>query len=588
MRRVFKQGLFLAAFVPEQASSTDPLVQAGQAALENFLKAFTAQTGPEMATQIQAYSAASTRVAELQAGLFHKHLTLWQSFLAQPGNGEAAKPVSVAQAERGDRRFSGSEWSSSPYFDYIRQTYLINSRFLTDWVDALGLEPQAKERLRFMTRQFVDAMSPANFAATNPEALKLALETQGESLTRGIRNLVGDVSRGRISMTDESVFEVGRNIAVTPGSVVFENELIQLIQYAPLTPKVYSRPLLMVPPCINKFYIMDLQPENSLVRYALEQGHTVFMVSWRNIAAEQAQLTWDDYLRLGILGAIDATLDVAKSKDLNILGFCVGGTLVGAVLAVLAAQGDTRVASLTLLAAMLDFSDPGEIALFIDEASVASREAAIGKGGIMPGRDLALAFSSLRANDLIWPYVVNNYLKGQSPAAFDLLYWNADATNLPGPMYCHYLRNTYLENNLVVPGKLTMLGERVDLGKVKVPAYVLASKEDHIVPWKTAYRSTDLLGGEKRFVLAASGHIAGVINPASKNRRSYWVGDLPAAAAEDWLAAAGERPGSWWNDWSEWLSRFGGPKRDARQRLGNARHRPIEPAPGRYVKHRIV
>jgi polyhydroxyalkanoate synthase len=583
------QGVFQLA--SDQVSSTDPLFKAGQTAFENLLKAFTnpfTVSGTDLATQMQAYGAASARIAELQADLYGKHLALWQSMLGQSQESTAAKPAPVAEPERGDRRFSGPEWGASPYFDYIRQSYLINSRFLNDWVDALQLEPQAKERVRFATRQFIDAMSPANFAATNPEALKLALETQGESLTRGIRNLADDVSKGRISMTDESVFEVGKNLAVTPGAVVFENELIQLIQYAPLTDKVYSRPLLMVPPCINKFYIMDLQQENSLVRHAVEQGHTVFMVSWRNIGAEQSKLTWDDYLRLGIFDAIEAALEVAGTPDLNVLGFCVGGTLVGSALAIMAAREDKRVASLTLLAAMLDFSEVGEIAIFIDEKAVAAREAAIGSGGIMPGRDLALAFSSLRANDLIWPYVVNNYLKGRSPAAFDLLYWNADATNLPGPMYCHYLRNTYLENNLRVPGRMTMLGEKVDLGRVKVPAYVLATKEDHIVPWKTAYESVNLLGGDKRFVLGASGHIAGVINPASKNRRSYWVNESVPARAGDWLEAAKEQPGSWWNDWSEWLSRFGGPRREARARLGGTKHEVIEPAPGRFVKQRIV
>ena len=571
--------------MPEEAS-IDPLVQAGQAVLETFLKAFTNQTGPDLAAQFQAYSAASSRIAQLQADLYRQHLNLWQSMLVK--DKPPAKPAPPAGLNGDDRRFSSPEWRLNPYFDYIRQSYLINSRFLTDWVEVLELEPQAKERMRFFTRQFVDAMSPANFAATNPEALKLALDTNGESLTRGIRNLVEDASKGRISMTDESVFEVGRNIAVTPGSVVFENDLIQLIQYAPLTPKVYSRPLLMVPPCINKFYIMDLQPENSLVRYAVEQGHTVFMVSWRNITPELAHLTWDDYLRLGIMQSIDTALKITRSRTLNILGFCVGGTLIGSALAIMAASGDERITSLTLLSSMLDFSDPGEIALFVDEASVAAREAAIGAGGIMTGRDLALVFSSLRANDLIWPYVVNNYLKGQTPAAFDLLYWNADATNLPGPMYCWYLRNTYLENNLRVPGKTAMLGEPVDFGRVKLPTYVLATREDHIVPWKTAYQSVNLLGGEKRFVLGASGHIAGVINPASKDRRSFWMNESLPAEPQEWLDSASEHKGSWWKDWSAWLAAYGGPKREAKQQPGSAEHAPIEPAPGRYVKQRVV
>ena len=591
------------------ANATDPLFKAGQSAFETFLKAFSPAAfmpghpaSTDLASQMQAYGSASAKFAELQADLYRKHLTLWQSMLGQSAtsahDSEAPKQEPVVVPEKGDRRFNGPEWSSNPYFDYIRQSYLINSRFLNDWVDTLQLEPQAKEKARFATRQFIDAMSPANFAATNPEALKLALDTNGESLTRGIRNLVEDVSKGRISMTDESLFEVGRNLAVTPGQVVFENELIQLIQYSPTTSEVHTRPLLMVPPCINKFYIMDLQPENSLVRFAVEQGHTVFMVSWRNIGAGQSHLVWDDYLRLGIMASIDAVLDVAKTPDLNVLAFCVGGTLVGSALSVMAARKDKRVASLTLLATMLDFSDTGEIALFIDEQGVKSREASIGAGGVMPGKDLALAFSSLRSNDLIWPYVVNNYLKGQTPAAFDLLYWNADATNLPGPMYCEYLRNTYLENKLRVPGQLTMLGEKVDLGKVNVPTYVLATKEDHIVPWTTAYESGRLLGGEKRFVLGASGHIAGVINPASKNRRSFWVHEAEgekkraekklADKPEQWLSSAVEKPGSWWKDWSEWVAAYAGPMREPRRDLGSTRHKPIEPAPGRYVKERIV
>jgi len=342
----------------------------------------------------------------------------------------------------------------------------------------------------------------------------------------------------------------------------------------------------MVPPCINKYYVLDLQPENSLVRHALEQGQQVFMVSWRNITPETARFRWDDYLELGVLKAIDVASDIAAREEVNVLGFCVGGTMVGAALAVLAARGDERVCSVTLLASMLDFADAGEIAVFIDETSIAAREAAIGAGGIMPGRDLATAFSALRANDLVWPYVVNNYLKGRMPPAFDLLHWNADSTNLPGPMYCYYVRRMYMENALKEPGRLSMLGTPVDLSRVRIPAYVLATREDHIVPWKSAYRSVQLLGGEKRFVLGASGHIAGVINPAWKNRRSFWVNSRTADEPDRWLAEANEQAGSWWNDWAGWLARHGGGKARARKRLGNVRYRPLEPAPGRYVKMR--
>ncbi|OGA21193.1 MAG: class I poly(R)-hydroxyalkanoic acid synthase [Betaproteobacteria bacterium RIFCSPLOWO2_02_FULL_65_24] len=562
-------------------SATTPLAKAQQAALENVLKVLAAQAGPDVVRQWPAAGIASSRVGQLQADFYRRHMAAWQSIVGQ--GRPAAQP---GHRHVTDRRFSGAEWNSSPYYDYLRQAYVVNSEFLAELVEALELEPRAKQRLRFVARQLIDAMSPANYAATNPEALTLALQTKGESLSRGIRNLLEDVRKGRISTTDESAFELGRNIAVTQGEVVFENELMQLIQYAPVTRSVHARPLVMVPPCINKYYVLDLQPENSLVRHALEQGQQVFMVSWRNITPETARFRWDDYLELGVLKAIDVASDIAAREEVNVLGFCVGGTMVGAALAVLAARGDERVCSVTLLASMLDFADAGEIAVFIDETSIAAREAAIGAGGIMPGRDLATAFSALRANDLVWPYVVNNYLKGRTPPAFDLLHWNADSTNLPGPMYCYYVRRMYMENALKEPGRLSMLGTPVDLSRVRIPAYVLATREDHIVPWKSAYRSVQLLGGEKRFVLGASGHIAGVINPAWKNRRSFWVNSRTADEPDRWLAEANEQAGSWWNDWAGWLARHGGGKARARKRLGNVRYRPLEPAPGRYVKMR--
>jgi len=567
------------------SSSAEQFAAAAQALLRNFLGSLGVAPDSEFARSLKSVGVDSAKFAALQARYFELHAALWQSTLTREAGRDAAP---IAPADRGDRRFSSAEWQRIPWFDYLRQSYLINSRFLSDCIEALEAEPSAKERLHFIARQFSDAMSPANFAATNPEALKLALETKGESLTQGVRQLIEDVHKGRISTTDESVFEVGKNLAVTEGAVVFENELIQLVQYKPLTPTVFKRPLVMFPPCINKFYILDLQPENSLVRHAVEQGHPVFMVSWRNITEELAHLTWDDYLEKGVLTALEVASAICAAEKVNALGFCVGGTMLGAALAVMAAKGENRVESATFLASMLDFSDAGDIGLFIDEASVAVREAAIGKGGIMPGRDLALVFSALRANDLVWSYVINNYLKGKSPGAFDLLYWNADSTNLPGPMYCWYVRNTYLENQLRVPGKLQVLGVPVDLSRIVVPAYVLATREDHIVPWRTGYRTTQLLGGDMRFVLGASGHIAGIVNPPSKNKRSYWSGGKLPGDADAWLAEAAEKPGSWWPDWGAWLESFGGGRVKARTRLGNAKFKPIESAPGRYVKHRIV
>jgi polyhydroxyalkanoate synthase len=522
-----------------------------------------------------------TANAALQSAYLEKQAKLWSALLN--GRGE-----SVAAAEPGDRRFSHREWSENPYYDYLKQSYLLASRYLQDLVEQAALEPRAKERARFAVKQWIDAMCPANFAATNPQALEQALETRGESLTRGLAQLMADVQRGRISQTDERVFEIGRNLAVTAGSVVHENELMQLIQYAPSTGEVARRPLVIVPPCINKYYVLDLQPENSFVRHAVASGSTVFMVSWRNVREEQGRFTWDDYLELGVFAPLRISREIAQSDKVNALGFCVGGTLLGAALAVSTKKNEHIVSSATFLAAMLDFSEPGPIGLFVDEAGVAAREATIGHGGILPGSDLAFVFSSLRANDLVWPYVVNNYLLGEAPAAFDILYWNADSTNLPGPMYCYYLRNTYLSNKLREPGALTNCGVPVELGKVNLPTFVLATREDHIVPWRSAYRTLGLLGGEdKTFVLGASGHIAGVVNPASKNRRSYWTAERYPADPEEFIQIATENRGSWWPVWSEWLARHGGGMHAAPSAQGNVQYRPIEAAPGRYVKQRI-
>ena len=528
-----------------------------------------------------AFSSSAWTNLPLQRDYFDKQARLWTALAS-------GRHETLASPEPGDRRFAAKEWRDNPYYDYLKQSYLLAARYLEELVESAELDPKAKERTRFAARQWIDAMCPANYPTTNPEALRTARDTKGESIARGLANLLGDVQKRRISQTRESAFEVGRNLAVTPGDVVYENELIQLIQYRATTPQVAKRPLVMIPPCINKFYILDLQPENSFVAYAVAAGSTVFMVSWRNVEAEQGAFTWDDYLELGVFQALRVAREITKSDQVNALGFCVGGTLLGAGLAVLEEKSPGLVASATFLAAMLDFQEPGQIGLFIDESSVAAREATLGRSGILPGSDLAFVFSSLRANDLIWPYVVNNYLMGGEPAAFDLLYWNSDSTNLPGPMYCWYLRNTYLENRLREPGALTNCGVAVDLGKVKLPIFVLATREDHIVPWRSAYRTLNLLGGnDKQFVLGASGHIAGVINPAAKKRRSHWTGTPYPAEPEEWLEQATEHPGSWWPLWSEWLGKHGGGSRKAPAKAGNARHKPIEPAPGRYVKHRI-
>jgi polyhydroxyalkanoate synthase len=519
--------------------------------------------------------------SSLQRSYFDKQTRLWNALAS-------GKRETLVEPEAGDRRFAAKEWRDNPYYDYVKQSYLLAAQYVEELVEAAELEPQAKERARFAARQWIDAMCPANFPATNPAALREALDTRGESLARGLANLLGDVQKRRISQTDESAFEVGRNIAVTPGDVVYENDLIQLIQYKATSAEVARRPLVMVPPCINKYYVLDLQPENSFVAYALAEGNTVFMVSWRNVEAEQGHYTWDDYLELGVFEPLRVASEITGSDQVNALGFCVGGTFLGAALAVLKEKNPDLVASATFLAAMLDFSETGQIGLFVDETSVAMREATIGAGGILPGRDLAFVFSSLRANDLVWPYVVNNYLLGGGPAAFDLLYWNSDSTNLPGPMYCYYLRNTYLENRLREPGALVNCGVPVDLGKIDLPIFVLATREDHIVPWRSAYQTIRLLGSkEKSFVLGASGHIAGVINPAAKKRRSHWVSDSYPSDPQAWLSKATEKPGSWWPVWSQWLAKHAGGKRKAPAKTGSREYKAIEPAPGRYVKQRV-
>lgn len=487
-----------------------------------------------------------------------------------------------------DRRFSADAWSANPLAAFSAATYLLNSRTLMGMADAVEGDEKTRARIRFAVEQLSAASAPSNFMALNADAQKKAIDTKGESIAKGMQNLLQDIQKGSVSMTDESVFDVGQNIATTEGAVVFENDFFQLIEYKPLTAKVFEKPFLLVPPCINKFYILDLQPENSLIRYAVAQGHRTFVVSWRNPDASMAKASWDDYVEQAAMKAISVTQEITGADSINALGFCVGGTILGTALAVLAARGEKPVASATFLTCLLDFSDTGILDIFIDEKSVKKREKEMGKGGLMKGKDLASTFSFLRPNELVWNYVVGNYLKGESPPPFDLLYWNGDSTNLPGPFYAWYLRNTYLENNLIKPGKAVVCGEKIDLNKVDLPVYLYGSYEDHIVPINGAYATTQVLPGKKRFVMGASGHIAGVINPPAKNKRSHWIredGKLPEAH-EDWMAGAVEHKGSWWTDWSEWLGQQAGKQIAAPKTYGKGKHKVIEPAPGRYVKAR--
>jgi polyhydroxyalkanoate synthase len=560
----------------------ESLMRAGQQASKQFddaLAAAMSVEGKPANDEMSPFAVA----ANLQQQYWSPVLDFWRGFL---NDRSAANAGSPGRAPRGDRRFKDETWSHSPYYDLLKQSYLSNSKQLTDFVDQAQVDDRSKLQLRFYARQFIDAMSPSNFPATNPEVIRTAIRTRSTSLAAGMQNLIEDLQKGRITRVDETAFQIGDNLAVTPGVVVFENELIQLIQYTPQTAEVEKTPLLMVPPCINKYYLLDLGAGNSFVEYAVAQGHQVFLISWRSAVADTQYLTWDDYLNLGPLKAIDVVREIAGVDQIHSLGFCVGGTILSCAAGVLAARGEDKLATMTLLTTMIDFADTGEIGLLIDQSSVALREATIGKGGILPGKELAFTFGTLRANDLIWRYVVDSYMKGATPDAFDLLYWDSDSVSLPGPMYCWYTRNTYVENNIKEPGATTQCGVRVDLSKARIPLYLLASREDHIVPWQSAYRSKGLIGKDPRFVLAASGHVAGVINPPARNKRSYWTHDDLNGDAADWLEKTEEKPGSWWPDWDAWMKRHSGGTVPAPTQPGNARYQVIEKAPGRYVKQK--
>lgn len=569
------QAIGAETFAPFQQA----LTQGWEKALESFqsLGAQGATSAGAPWSQVPKLSISPEKLRLLQEQYVGEATQLWQSGFA-------------AQASA-DKRFAAAAWGSNPVSSFSAAIYLLNARTLMSMAEAVEADDKTRSRLRFAVEQWMAASAPSNYLAFNAEAQKKALDTQGESIAKGIQNLLHDLQQGHVSMTDESAFEVGRNVGSTEGAVVFENDLFQLLEYKPLTAKVFERPLLMVPPCINKFYILDLQPENSLIRYAVEQGHRVFVVSWRNPDPSMAHYTWDQYIEDAAIKAIHVTREISgqdkKGGQIDTLGFCVGGTILSTALAVLAARGEQPAASVTLLTTLLNFTDTGVLDIFIDENFVQFRELQMGQGGLLQGGELASTFSFLRPNDLVWNYVVGNYLKGETPPPFDLLYWNSDATNLPGPMYCWYLRNTYHENKLAVPGALTVAGEQVDLGAIDAPVYIYGSREDHIVPIGGAYASTQLLSGKKRFVMGASGHIAGVINPPAKKKRSHWIradGKLPKTQAE-WLAGATEHPGSWWTDWSDWLKTHAGKQIAAPKAYGKgSAYKAIEPAPGRYVK----
>ena len=541
----------------------------------------------EMTTQLMRDPA---KLVQAQIGFWQDYMTLWQNTTRRMLGMEAEKPV--IEADPKDRRFKDEAWKENEVFDFIKQTYLLSARFVQDVVSHVdGLPPKAAQKVDFYSRQFVDAMSPSNFLLTNPEVLRKTAETGGENLLRGLNNLLGDLERGRgklsIKMTDMDAFKVGEDIGISPGQVVFQNEVMQLIQYAPTTDKVLKRPLLIAPPWINKFYILDLRPKNSFVRWATAQGHTVFMISWVNPDAKLAQLRFDDYMTQGMFGALDAIEQATGEREVNAIGYCLGGTLLACSLAYMDAVGDDRIKTATFFVTMTDFQEAGELGVFIDEEQLRALEEKMEKRGFLDGSEMASTFNMLRANDLIWSFVVNNYLMGNEPFPFDLLYWNSDSTRMPAAMHSFYLRRMYQENLLCQPGGITLNHQPIDLRRIKVPAYFLSTREDHIAPWKSTYRGTQLLGGENRFTLAASGHIAGVVNPPEGGKYSYWTNETLAKDAETWLASATEIGGSWWPDWQRWVLAHDKTEVPARH-PGDRALKAIEPAPGHFVKVKSV
>jgi poly[(R)-3-hydroxyalkanoate] polymerase subunit PhaC len=526
------------------------------------------------------------RMASMSMAMWSDYMKLWQSTWMK-SLGMPSQPV--IEPAKGDPRFKDEDWSSNFVFDHIKQSYLIAARHLQQAVAGVdGLPPESEKKVVFFTRQYVDALSPSNFLMTNPQVLRETVQSGGQNLVRGLNNLLSDIERGggqlRISMTDESAFHLGKNVATAPGKVIYQTPLMQLIQYQPTTSEVYKRPLVIIPPWINKYYILDLREKNSFIRWAVAQGHTVFVISWVNPDERLAQKGFEDYMREGAIAAFDAVEKATGERDVNAIGYCLGGTLLGATLGYLSNTNQARVASATFFVSLLDFSQPGELGVFIDEEQVASLEKKMNERGYLEGSEMAGTFNMLRSNDLVWSFVVNNYLLGKDPFPFDLLYWNADSTRMPARMHSFYLRKMYLENLLGEPGGIDLDGVPVDLSAVKLPSYFISTVEDHIAPWQGTYKGAKYLGGPVRFVLGGSGHIAGIVNPPAAKKYHYWTNDALPQTADEWLAGAKQIPGSWWEDWQAWIDRqnAGEPKVPARQ-PENA----TEDAPGSYAMMRI-
>ena len=571
----------------ERATALMPDVMARIKAGENDY-AMLVDAGRTMAEASLQLLSDPDKLVTTQVALLNNYIDLWRN-AALKAIGETADPV--IEPERGDRRFRSEDWQDNPVFDFIKQSYLLTAQSVQSAMhDVEGLDEQTARKVDFYTKQFLDAVAPTNFVMTNPDVLKATVETGGDNLVHGMENLLTDIEKGkgqlRISMTDESAFEIGKNVAVSPGKVVYQNNLFQLIQYSPTTEKVKTAPILIAPPWINKFYILDLREKNSLVKWLTDQGFTTFIISWVNPDAELAQKTFEDYMTEGFLEAMEAAKKATGSETVNLVGYCIGGTLLACMLAWLTAKGRAdEVASATFFVAMTDFEDIGDIKVFVDEEQIENIENRMEESGYLDGSIMATTFNTLRSNDLIWSFVVNNYLMGKDPFPFDLLYWNSDSTRMPLAMHSYYLRNMYLNNNLVKPGELTIGGVPMDLSTIKVPTTMVACKEDHIAPWKTVYRATQFWGSKINFILAASGHIAGVVNPPAADKYCHWMNAKNPKTPDEWLESAEERPGSWWPDWAKWLKTKSGPQVKARV-PGKGKLKAIEDAPGSYVKMR--
>ncbi len=585
----------------EVAKTLANIAQRSQNLVQDFLTRHMANAQPDSAAQLSldplnigsAFFEMTSRMMSEPQKLIEAQINLWNSYMdlwartTRRMLGEKTDPV--IEPDKGDRRFKDESWSENAVFDYIKQSYLLSARYLQHVVDDVeGMNPRTRQKVDFYTRQFIDALSPSNFALTNPTVLKATVESGGENLIKGLENLLEDLEKGdgtlRISMTDETAFEVGKNVATTPGKVVYQNDLMQLIQYEPTTDEVHKTPLLIIPPWINKFYILDLRAKNSFIKWAVDQGHTVFVISWVNPDAKLAEMNFEDYMKLGPLDARTQIEKLTGEREVNVIGYCLGGTLLATTLAYLAAKGEGDVfKTATYFTTLLDFEEAGELTVFIDEEQLAALEQKMNRSGYLDGKEMATTFNMLRANDLIWSFVVNNYLLGKDPFPFDLLYWNGDSTRMPAKMHSFYLRNMYLENKLVRPGAIEIDGTPIDLTKIETPSFLLSTREDHIAPWVATYRATQIFKGPTQFVLSASGHIAGVVNPPAAEKYCFWTNRSLPEKPEDFLATAEEHAGSWWPTWEEWVEKRTGEKVPARKIK-----KGLEAAPGSYVKVRAV